>query len=267
MRPTWLVDVLAALMLLTAAYCLGRLLVARLSSRATHLDVDMAHVAMGVAMAGMLVPSLRSFSPGIWEIVFAAMAAWFTLQVVHFVRRWGLHGWDDDHLHHASHYGTHLAMVVAMLYMFVALPMAGSGAAAGMSAMGAVPTGAAASGLPLIFAFILFVAAVWYGDSLTRFARARMAAGLAPAAASVEPAQTQLAGAAASTGGDALAAPQGRIGGGTRAGATLASRPRPRFAVADVLCAQDRRWLAPRLEIATHITMCFTMGYMLIVMR
>jgi len=28
----------------------------------------------------------------------------------------------------------------------------------------------------------------------------------------------------------------------------------------------DRRWLAPRLEVACHIAMCLTMGYMLVLM-
>ncbi|MFZ0173416.1 MAG: DUF5134 domain-containing protein [Acidimicrobiales bacterium] len=270
MRPTWLVEALAAVMLLTAAYCLGRLVFARVRARSTHVDVDVAHVAMGVAMAGMLLPSLRSLSSGIWEILFAAMAVWFALQIVHFVRRWGVRGWDDDHLHHASHYATHLAMVVAMLYMFLALPVAGSVAAEGMSTMSSAPSAAAASGLPLIFAFVLFVAAVWYGDSLTRFARARTAgAGPAPALVVLELEQPEPAGGvpaaeAAAGGRDAGAllpvAGQGQV-------ATVVARSRPTFAGAKVLCAHDRRWLAPRLEIATHITMCFTMGYMLIVMR
>ena len=173
-QPTWLVDGLAVVMLLTALYCVGRLVTAWLWNRATHVDVDIAHVAMGVAMAGMLVPSLQSLPSGVWELLFGALALWFALQIVHFVRRWGVRGWDDDHLHHASHYVTHLAMVVAMLYMFLALPMGGATAMApgGTSAMGVAGSGAVNSGLPLIFTFVLLVAAVWYGDSLTRFATA-----------------------------------------------------------------------------------------------
>ena len=226
MRPAGLVDVLAILMLVTAAYCLGRLVLAWKERRATHLDVDVAHVAMGVAMAGMLLPALRSLPDGLREIVFGALALWFAGQVVHFVRRWGLRGWDDDHLHHASHYVTHLAMVAAMFYMFVAFPVVGSAAAtADMASMAASHVGTAASGIPFVFAFALLVSAVWYGDGITRFAR--------------------------------LPAPVG----------TATMSEGPRFAVAEVMRAQDRRWLAPRLEIATHITMCFAMAYMLVVMR
>lgn len=262
MRPTWLVDALAAVMLITAAYCVGRLAVVRLWRRATHVDVDVAHVAMGVAMAGMLLPSLRSLSSGVWEIVFAGIAVWFAGQIVHFVRRWGVRGWDEDHLHHVSHYVTHLAMVVAMLYMFAAFPS--SAALAGsMSVMGSSHTGAADSGIPLVLAFVLLVAAVWYGDSLTRFRR-RAGVRAAPGGddrthdLGVVP-QPAANVAAVSPVAAAVAEPRGE--------ATVAVRNRAASIAAPVLRAHDGRWLAPRLEIATHITMCFTMGYMLIVMR
>lgn len=289
MRPTWLVDGLAGVMLLTAAYCVGRLVVARLFDRGTHLDVDVAHVAMGVAMAGMLVPSLRSLSPGIWEIVFGALAIWFVAQIVQFVARCGVRGLDEDHLHHASHYVTHLAMVVAMIYMFVALPSAmgltGDGA---MSDMSPVSGGASASGLPFVTAFVLLVAAVWYADGLTRFTRGRTAAlsgVLGTTATDVSSGRSAAVALSSDTlaassltsappAGDAGAAPTGSLRAGTLAPQVEdveeeASAPRRplRFRGATVLCAHDRRWLAPRLEIATHITMCFAMGYMLIVMR
>ncbi len=306
MRPTWLVDGLAGIMLLTAAYCLGRLVVARLFDRGTHFDVDVAHVAMGVAMAGMLDPSLGSFSPGVWEIIFGILAVWFVAQIVHFVARWGVRGLDEDHLHHASHYVTHLAMVLAMIYMFVALPtstgLTGSGA---MSDMGPVAGGASASGLPFVAAFVLLVAAVWYADGLTRFTRGSMATPSGPsgtAGTEVSSGRTIVAAVSAGTstasslalvppgvdsaspgllpaGAGADSASLGLLpagagaGGGAGTGESRvvadagAQRRLLRFQGATVLCAHDRRWLAPRLEIATHITMCFAMGYMLIVMR
>jgi hypothetical protein len=276
-RPTWLVDSLAALMLLTAVYCVGRLVVARMWDRTTHIDVDIAHVAMGVAMAGMLVPSLRSLPAGVWEVVFAAMSCWFAFQIAHFVRRWGVRGWDDDHLHHASHYVTHLAMAAAMLYMFVALPTSALGVGmACMSVMASQSSSATSAGLPLVFAFILLVAAVWYGDGLTRFARARTAIAIAG-----EPTELVVASAVGVAVLDTgIRSPEQPVPSVTRrAEQTIRPGPRARTEQAmvsrwrltlagdAVLCAQDRRWLAPRLEIATHIAMCFTMGYMLIVMR
>jgi hypothetical protein len=287
-RPTWLVDGLAGVMLVTAAYCLGRLVVARRFDRGTHVDVDVAHVAMGVAMAGMLVRSLRSLSPGVWEIVFAALAVWFVAQIVHFVARWGVRGLDEDHLHHASHYVTHLAMGLAMIYMFVALPstmgLTGNGA---MSDMGPVSGGASASGLPFVAAFVLLVAAVWYADGLTRFTRGRTAALPGPSGtAGSEVSSGRSASVVVALSAETVAVPSltfapSDVGGGSpllgsSPAGSLASRVVAqhgaarrllRFQGATVLCAHDRRWLAPRLEIATHITMCFAMGYMLVVMR
>ncbi len=84
--PAWLTGIFAALMIAVAAYCASRLVVVRWWPRPTDLDADGVHVAMGVAMAGMLVAGLRFLSSGIWEAVFAAAAAWFAWQFVR-VRR------------------------------------------------------------------------------------------------------------------------------------------------------------------------------------
>jgi hypothetical protein len=43
-------------MLLTALYCAARLVLARTRRRPAERDVDLVHVLMGVAMAGMLAP-------------------------------------------------------------------------------------------------------------------------------------------------------------------------------------------------------------------
>src|SRR2546430_1980223 len=75
--PAWLTAIFAAASLAVAVYCAGRLAVARRWHRPTELDTDGAHVVMGVAMAGMLVSGLRSLPSAIWEVVFAAAAAWF----------------------------------------------------------------------------------------------------------------------------------------------------------------------------------------------
>jgi hypothetical protein len=54
--PSWLVGLLAAVMIATAVYCASRLAAAWRRRRPTGYDVDVAHVLMGAAMAGMLVP-------------------------------------------------------------------------------------------------------------------------------------------------------------------------------------------------------------------
>lgn len=257
MGPAGFVDTLAAVMLATAAYCAARLVAAKAWNRTTHYDVDVGHVLMGVAMAGMLVASLHTLPAGVWEVVFASLTAWFAAQVVRFVLLHGVRGWDDDHLHHASHYVTHLAMAAAMLYMFLVRTPAPA-----MSMSGSAGTSSAtASGLPLVLAFILLVAAVWYADSLTRFTRRSRAVGALAGAAGDATLLPMTAGRLDAAGDGAqgdLEVPVG-VGG--------VSSAAPVRAWGDVLCSGDERWLAPRLEIATHIAMCVTMGYMLILMR
>ena len=51
--PGWLAGSFAVLMVVIAAYCAGRLAVARLRGRDTELDTDGLHVLMGAATAGM----------------------------------------------------------------------------------------------------------------------------------------------------------------------------------------------------------------------
>ena len=80
--PAWLADSFAALMLLTALYCAGRLVVTRTWRRPTGQDVDLVHVLMGVAMAGMLAPAglllPGPVQPGgtIWAGTWAWSSAW-----------------------------------------------------------------------------------------------------------------------------------------------------------------------------------------------
>ena len=85
-NPVWLNDFFAAVMLAVALYSAGRLVVARVWSRPTHRDVDVAHVLMGTAMAGMLVSDLNPIPNGLWEVVFSSLAAWFVWRCYQFVR-------------------------------------------------------------------------------------------------------------------------------------------------------------------------------------
>src|SRR5580698_3216778 len=76
-------DVLAALMLAVAVYCLGRLFVSLTSRRTTQRDADAVHAVMGVSMAGMLTPSLAAVPNPLWVLVFGASILWFGWRVVH----------------------------------------------------------------------------------------------------------------------------------------------------------------------------------------
>jgi hypothetical protein len=240
--PGWLADLFGAVMGLVALYSAGRLVAAQLQSLQTHLDVDLAHVLMGVAMAGMLVTSVNFVRPALWEIVFVLLALWFVWRCYEFVTRRGLKGRDDDHVHHLSHYATHEVMALAMLYMYLADP-ARSGALANgaMPMSGATGTTADFVGLPLLFLIVLFSSGVWELDGIER---------LSPSGTRRVP-ETVLA----TVGG---AAPAPAVGG--------SSAPSPVGAQPLGKRAQRARWLAPRLEAACHIAMCITMGYMLIVM-
>jgi hypothetical protein len=115
--PDWLGDGLAGLMVGVAAYCLARLVVARLRQWPIHHSVDALHVVMGVAMAGMLAPRLGFAGSGAWSAVFVATTVWFGVLVV----RSGLRRGDGTAL------GTHVRHLVpsgAMVYMFLAAPTA-----------------------------------------------------------------------------------------------------------------------------------------------
>jgi hypothetical protein len=79
--PSWLAGAFAIGMLGIALYCVGRLIVARRTGRRTQRDVDVVHVGMGTAMAGMLVPSLNPLAGHGWKlgwtVFFGLAVCWF----------------------------------------------------------------------------------------------------------------------------------------------------------------------------------------------
>jgi len=167
--PAWLADIFAAASLAVA----GRLIAARRWRRPTELDTDGAHVVMGVAMAGMLVSGLRTLPSAIWEVVFAAGAAWFGYRMLR-ARRGAQPGpWRS------SHPLPHLVECAAMVFMFLILP---ASAAAGGTARGMTMTAAESrfSFLTLPLALFLFGYVVWIGDRVTLRAPA-LALATAPA--------------------------------------------------------------------------------------
>ena len=174
--PTWLTAIFAAASLAVAVYCAGRLVAARRWHRPTELDTDGAHVVMGVAMAGMLVSGLRTLPSAIWEVVFAAAAAWFGYRILQARRGAQPSPWRSPHPL------PHLVECAAMVFMFLILPSAAAGAATSMS-MTMTATESRFSFLTLPLALYLFGYVVWLGDRVTLHAPAPALAA-APASAS-----------------------------------------------------------------------------------
>jgi len=240
-QPTWLAYSFGVVMVAVSLYCVAWLIAARRRSHPKHVDVNVAHVAMGLAMAGMLVPRLKVLPDGLWEAGFVAMSLWFAWQAARLVAHHVGLRVEVSRRHGLSHNLIHLVMGLAMVYMYLAAVPAGTAAGSALSMTG--PTGAAANfvGLPLLFVAILFASAVWQLDGLSRYA----------------PVRGHLVGAVA-TGGVPRAE---RHGSPDASGPPVGEAPRPLAAA-----SAPGQWLAPRLEMGCHIVMCITMGYMLILM-
>jgi hypothetical protein len=156
---SWLADTFAGIMIITATYCICRMVVARRHHRPTEYQVDGVHVLMGIAMTGMLVPRLRVFWAGGWEAVFGAAAVWFAWQAIRERHAWPAAGRTS------AHHFQHLLGCTAMLYMLLAVTSVT--AAAGESGMGGMTGGAAHfPTLALVFAFSLFGYVVWTADRI-----------------------------------------------------------------------------------------------------
>lgn len=232
--PTWLGYSFAVAMLAVSLYCIGRLVLAKRLGRHNHYDVSAGHVVMGVGMAGMLVPRWNWLPTGLLEVLFGIIGLYFLAMSARFVVAHGWRGTDDAHAHHVSHYLIHMLMAAAMLYMYwLGMPVrAGSGMGGATMSMSGPAVGAGDPSLTLAFMLILFASAAVEMDKLVRY----------------------------SPGGDlAFAVAGGGAVAGGRAGASAAGGSVPGTEVAVP-------WLAPRLEIACHVAMCVTMGYMLMLM-
>ena len=243
--PSWIAATLAAVMILTALYCAGRLAAARLWHRATEVDADAVHIVMGTAMAGMLLPQLSPLPGGAWKAVFGAGAAWFAFQAIR-----GRGGRPAGRWR-CSQPVPHLVESAAMIYMLVAVP--GSPPAASgqpMPGMTGGYTGAGSSlrAVAVVLAFFMVGYVLWAADQLASLSRATTAV---PAPAVVaEPARLPV-----TSGAPAAARTQDPVTAGAP-GAGLAGRDHHAGTPA----------LAPRLAACYKIVMGLTMGYMLIVM-
>ena len=84
--PAWILDIFAALMLVVAAVSAARLVAARPwvsggAAAGPAADIDVAHLLMAIAMAGMLTASLTTLPNTAWEVIFGLMTAWFAWRV------------------------------------------------------------------------------------------------------------------------------------------------------------------------------------------
>ncbi len=133
MSPPWLLGILTALMLVVTAVSAIRLGAAKLpanclsavkpdgpcsSSRCSDgADTDIAYLLMGVAMAGMLAPSIRTLPSHAWEVIFGLLTMWFAWRLLADTRVNGLRSLASVHR------AAHILHCAATVYMFAALTM------------------------------------------------------------------------------------------------------------------------------------------------
>ena len=149
--PSWLYYLLAVAMLAVAAYSVGLLGLSLKASDHVGRDIDVAHLLMGIAMAGMFVAHWAFWPPWFWEGAFFALTVWFVVRSVRSVQQYGVH---------VPHEGIHAVMSLAMILMYL-YPMGATGAA--MSMMGSSPSahGILDPGLGLLLAVTFFGSAIF----------------------------------------------------------------------------------------------------------
>jgi hypothetical protein len=147
--PSWLYYLFGALMLAIAAYSLAGLILAVVRHRTAGRDVDVAHIFMGVSMAGMFVTQWAFGRRALWELIFGILLTWFVVRSIQSVQRYGLH---------VPHEAIHAAMSFAMLLMYW-FPM-GSSPSGSMSMSSSTAT-RVDPGLAFVLAFLLLASAIF----------------------------------------------------------------------------------------------------------
>jgi uncharacterized membrane protein len=89
--PTWILDVLAGVMLAVAGVSAGRLAAARPWRRGPAVtDTDIGHLLMAIAMAGTLAAGLRTLPSAAWIVIFGVLTCWFGYRVARDARASGV---------------------------------------------------------------------------------------------------------------------------------------------------------------------------------
>jgi hypothetical protein len=107
--PEWLYDFFGVLVLGVAGYSVVLLGVTVAAHRPAGWDVDVAHVLMGVAMAGMFVARWAFGSKLMWQLIFAVLLIWFLARSAISIRQFGLH---------LPHFLVHGVLSLAMILMY-----------------------------------------------------------------------------------------------------------------------------------------------------
>ena len=261
MTPGWILDILAALMLVVAAVSAARLGLARPWRKgAVVTDTDVSHLFMGIAMAGMLTSGLTTLPDRAWEVIFALLAVWFGYRVVSDARSNGARALAGGHC------APHLVHSAAMLYMFLAITTVSGGAGmAGMSGSSG-PSMQMLSDPTLAFAFALILIGytAWDLDQLSGCSIPVNHRRPGPAVVLASAGEPALAGATARAGGTADAAafagvPAGDSpvpAAGTRPGMSSGTAAVSRSGLAGFL-------LSPGTTVGCRIAMGITMTLML----
>lgn len=148
--PSWLYYLFAVAMLAVAAYAVCQLLVSIQLHDPAGRDIDIAHLFMGVAMAGMFVSHWSFWPSAFWELVFFVLMVWFVARSAQSIQRFGLH---------IPHEAIHATMSLTMLLMYW-FPMGASPAAMSMS-MSSSSHRILDPGVSLLLAFTFFASAVF----------------------------------------------------------------------------------------------------------
>jgi hypothetical protein len=225
--PSWLYYLFGLLMLGVAAYCVALLVLSVTGRHHSGRDIDIAHILMGVSMAGMFV-STWAFGPrAVWELIFGGLLIWFVVRSIKSVQRFGLH---------KPHEAIHAAMSFAMLLMYL-YPV---GATSRVSAMSmSMATGGAKldPGLGFILAVTFFGSAI--------FTLANPVKGVSHHGSHAFAYATSVAVGAPASGESGSGNPQ---------------QDSPHAGALEALVT------TPWLEDASHVIMCLAMGFMLILM-
>jgi hypothetical protein len=256
--PSWVLDIFAAIMLVVAAVSAARLVVARPwqqgARRAALADIDVAHLLMAIAMAGMLVASLQTLRNGAWAVIFVVMTVWFAYRVARDAQVSGVRALAGGHC------APHLIHAAAMLYMFMAFTAPATHQSGGMGGMVGGMSGMGTLQLPFLaflFALLLIGYSIWDLDQLS----GPGAGGhYSLAAARTAPTSPVLVGA---TAGPLAAAMAASVSGSAGSAVTTEA---PLADASAVACRADRGVLAPWVATSCRIAMGVTMAFMLLIM-
>jgi opacity protein-like surface antigen len=259
MTPAWLLGIFAAIMLAVAAVSAARLAAARpwRGGRGAALaDIDVAHLLMAIAMAGMLASSLQTLPDGAWEVTFVVLLAWFAYRVARDAQVSGFRALAGGHC------APHLIHAASMLYMFLALT---TPAAHGTGGMGGMAGSAGTLEVPLLaFVFTLLLAGytIWDLDQLSGPGASGHYSLAAPRLAPVAVLVGVTSGGTA--GGPDSPARGSTTGSGKTGPEERGPVPAPRGG--GPANGQGRGVLAPWVAVSCRIAMGVTMAFMLVIM-